>query len=97
MTELEREEVLGARAERIAEMQQRRQLREMVKLKERRENGRGSDDDDEADGDEDRARRKPKAKGPASKYDKLKRSRAERGKKKERVVSSMVYRVAALC
>lgn len=88
MTELEREEVLGERADRVAQLQQRRQLREMVKRKERREHGQRSDeDDDDKDSDSGTLRRKPKAKAPASKYDKLKRSRAERGKKKERVVS----------
>lgn len=96
MTELEREEVLGERAERVANLQQRRQLREMVKRKERRETGLQSGDDDDDDDSDGRGgatlRRKPKTKGPASKYDKLKRSRAERGQKKERVVSSDIGR-----
>lgn len=83
MPELEREGILGDRAERINLAAQRRDLRRMVKEKERAEGGTGNGNDDAQ-----RSGRERKATGATREkregLEKLKKRREEKGKQRER-------------
>lgn len=87
MGELDREAILGERLEQIHAQEQREQLRQMVKRKEKQERGEDSGSDDEQPL---RTGRNRKATGTTDskreQLERLKESRAEKGKKKDKHV-----------
>lgn len=102
MTELDREAILGDRADQLAKYAERRELHQMVKRKEQAEGGaRGGAESSDEDEQLRATTRERKATGTTREkretLEKLKKSREEKGKKKEKKVrlqaSSMESRV----